>query len=234
MNAHALLTSQGWRGTGNSLHPTSNAIGLSKPLLVARKDDNHGIGKKHSTSDMWWMNAFDKTLQGLDTSKEGKVLQTVTNGSLDVIKRGGGKWVLEKGGLYANFVKGEGLAGSLTLTDERKIRQSKKRKREASEPESKLDKSARKAKRALEKRAKKEKEKMTPEICEKSTIPEHENSHRKKDDQARDVLKVQERVETREEKIERRRLRRQLRKEASAKETENSHNSKQKKKKALK
>ncbi|KAH7319387.1 hypothetical protein BKA65DRAFT_101347 [Rhexocercosporidium sp. MPI-PUGE-AT-0058] len=115
MDAHALLTSQGWRGTGNSLHPTSNTIGLSRPLLVSKKVDNLGIGKKqHRTSDMWWMNAFDSSLKGLDTSKEGQVIQTITSGGLDMVQKAGAKWVGSKGGLYASFVRGEGLGGTIS------------------------------------------------------------------------------------------------------------------------
>ncbi|TVY92085.1 hypothetical protein LAWI1_G000661 [Lachnellula willkommii] len=113
MNAHALLTSQGWRGTGHSLHPTNDKTGLSRPLLVSRKDNVLGVGKKqHKTSDMWWMNAFDSSLKGLDTSKQGTVVQTVTSGGLDMVAKGGGKFVGKKG-LYSSFVRGECLSGTL-------------------------------------------------------------------------------------------------------------------------
>ncbi|TQS35430.1 hypothetical protein Golomagni_04150 [Golovinomyces magnicellulatus] len=119
MDAHALLTSQGWRGTGNSLHPTSNTIGLSRPLLVGRKDDKNGLGKKkHQTSDMWWMQAFDQSLKALETSDQGTLIKsTASTGGLDAVRRGACKWVLANGGLYANFVKGDGLAGSLNSSD---------------------------------------------------------------------------------------------------------------------
>lgn len=60
------------------------------------------------------MNAFDKSLQGLDTSEQGKVVQTVTSGGLDMVVKGGAKWVGGKGGLYASFVRGEGLGGTIT------------------------------------------------------------------------------------------------------------------------
>lgn len=113
MNAHALLTAQGWRGTGNSLHPTNNSIGLTKPLLVGRKNDNNGLGQKHHTSDMWWMKAFDQSLQALETSHDGTAIKTMKSGDLNIVKRGGSKWILAKGGLYANFIKGDGLAGSI-------------------------------------------------------------------------------------------------------------------------
>ncbi|KAM0276592.1 hypothetical protein ACHAQH_006597 [Verticillium albo-atrum] len=115
MDAHALLTSQGWRGAGHSLHATSDAIGLSKPLLLNRRDGNKGIGQKaHYTSDQWWMNAFDEQLQGLSTttSKDGTlgVVQAVKNGGRigGVEKGAGGRWRL--GGC---FVKGGFLEGTI-------------------------------------------------------------------------------------------------------------------------
>jgi nucleolar protein TMA23 len=110
MDAHALLTAQGWRGSGHSLHPTSDRNGLSRRLLVSKKQNTLGVGRKqHRTSDMWWMNAFDKSLKGLDTSEEGRVVQTVTNGGLDMVARG-----RSRSGLYASFVQGESLSGTIT------------------------------------------------------------------------------------------------------------------------
>jgi nucleolar protein TMA23 len=118
MDAHALLTSQGWRGTGHSLHPTNDGTGLRRPLLVSQKQNTLGVGKKqHRTSDMWWQNAFDKSLKGLDTSVAGKVIQTVSNGGLDMVAKGGGKFV-GTGGLYSCFVRGEVLGGTLEEREE--------------------------------------------------------------------------------------------------------------------
>lgn len=111
MNAHALLSSQGWRGTGHSLHKTDDTIGLAKPLLLNRKDNTFGLGQKqHFTSDQWWMNAFDEQLKGLDTSKDGTVVQTVTTGKLNAVEKGMGKW-----SVYATFVRGGFLEGTLDL-----------------------------------------------------------------------------------------------------------------------
>ena len=119
MNSHAILISQGWRGKGNSLHPTDNSIGLSKPLLIGRKADKTGVGKVlHYTSDQWWLNAFDQKLRGLDTSKTGAVTQTVKQGKLDAIAVGSGKYA----GLYADFVSGGTLGGSLTPEDDVELR----------------------------------------------------------------------------------------------------------------
>ena len=115
MDAHALLSSQGWRGTGHSLHKTDDQIGLAKPLLLNRKNNTKGLGQKaHFTSDQWWMNAFDEQLKGLDTSKEGKVVQTITTGKLNSIEQGSlGKWAL-----YTSFVKGGFLEGTISETNE--------------------------------------------------------------------------------------------------------------------
>lgn len=110
MDARALLTSQGWRGKGHSLHLTDDSIGLAKPLLLSRKDNTKGLGtKQHFTSDQWWMNAFDEQLKGLDTSKEGQVKQTVTTGKLNSIEKGS----LGKYYLYTSFVRGGFLEGTL-------------------------------------------------------------------------------------------------------------------------
>lgn len=110
MNASALLQSQGWRGKGHSLHKTDDSIGLAKPLLLNRKDNTKGLGTtQHFTSDQWWMNAFDEQLKGLETSKEGKVTQTVKTGKLNAIEKGS----LGKYSLYLSFVRGGFLQGTL-------------------------------------------------------------------------------------------------------------------------
>ncbi|CAF3587402.1 unnamed protein product [Fusarium graminearum] len=109
MDAHALLSSQGWRGTGHSLHKTDDSIGLAKPLLLNRKDNTKGLGQKqHFTSDQWWMNAFDEQLKGIDTSKKGKVIQTITTGKLNVIDKNLGKY-----SVYSTFVRGGFLEGTI-------------------------------------------------------------------------------------------------------------------------
>lgn len=112
MDAHALLSAQGWRGTGHSLHKTDDSIGLAKPLLLNRKTNTKGLGNtKHFTSDMWWMNAFDEQLKGLDTSKKGQVVQTVKTGKLNALDRGN----VSKYSVYASFVRGGFLEGTLSV-----------------------------------------------------------------------------------------------------------------------
>ncbi|KFY10848.1 hypothetical protein V492_04811 [Pseudogymnoascus sp. VKM F-4246] len=194
MNAHALLTSQGWRGTGHSLHAHSDTIGLARPLLVSQKQNTLGVGKKqHRTSDMWWMNAFDKSLQGLDTSKEGEVVQTVTGGGLDMVKKGGGKYV-GTGGLYSCFVRGETLVGSVKevveVETEVEVKADKKAdKKRRKEGETKEERRQRK----LEKRAKRA---AKSSANESSNTPSDEDSTAKESDA----------VETKAQRNERRRL----------------------------
>ncbi|KAK0747864.1 hypothetical protein B0T21DRAFT_406435 [Apiosordaria backusii] len=141
MNASALLQSQGWLGKGHSLdshrfssssssstttttttdttnNPSGrNARGLVNPLLISRNTDGRGIGTKtHYTSDQWWLSAFDQKLKGLDTtnSKQG-ITQTVTEGKLDAVgKIQEGKYTGTKG-LYAFFVKGGLLEGTVEV-----------------------------------------------------------------------------------------------------------------------
>ena len=154
MDAHALLTSQGWRGSGHSLHPSSDTTGLRRPLLVSKKQNVLGVGKKqHRTSDMWWQNAFDSSLKGLDTSKEGEVVQTVTNGGLDMAKKGGGRFVGSEG-RYACFVRGEGLLGTMKAEERtsedsviKKNHREQNDKRRNDETETKEERRARKAAR---------------------------------------------------------------------------------------
>ncbi|KAF4635012.1 hypothetical protein G7Y89_g3084 [Cudoniella acicularis] len=233
MDAHALLTSQGWRGTGNSLHPTSNTIGLSRPLLVSKKDNTLGVGKKqHRTSDMWWMNAFDNSLKGLDTSKQGTVVQTITSGGLDMVKKGGARFAgtAAGGGLYASFVRGECLSGTITLETsenttpeesgtstpvEVEVKKSKEKRRKEDRKLEKETKEERRARKAARRAAR------------------VNDSAPKKDEEVEEAEEVDEdsptKPETKEERKERRRLKK-LAKEAEQKYVEASSEKAKKKK----
>ncbi|KUI70805.1 Protein PXR1 [Cytospora mali] len=114
MDASALLKSQGWRGSGHSLHKTDDSIGLAKPILVSRKNNTLGIGRKnHVTSDQWWLNAFDEQLKSLDTSNKTSVVQTKENTKLGgLLTVGSGKYS-GANALYACFVSGGLLQGTV-------------------------------------------------------------------------------------------------------------------------
>jgi nucleolar protein TMA23 len=78
MNAESYLRKQGWKGSGHSLDSTGR--GIKKPLLIAHKQDQLGLGKKKAawtTDDQWWMRAYDQSLQNIGTGEE--VLGTATD-----------------------------------------------------------------------------------------------------------------------------------------------------------
>ncbi|MCJ1479196.1 hypothetical protein MMC13_007880 [Lambiella insularis] len=117
MDTKAYLSRHGWLGNGHSLHLTGR--GIKKPLLVSQKSNVWGIGKKkHDVhADQWWARAFDSSLKGLDISKNETTgatdsVKSGLCGTLDTVRVAGEKWV-GKGGLYAGFVQGEGLSGTI-------------------------------------------------------------------------------------------------------------------------
>lgn len=119
MDASAYLSRQGWRGDGHSLHPTGR--GIKKPLLISKKSNTLGVGKqKHANvTNEWWSKAFDTALHNLELEKNQKTGETeaVKKGTwdtLDLMKAGGGMWA-QNGGLYAGFIRGASLKGTLTL-----------------------------------------------------------------------------------------------------------------------
>jgi nucleolar protein TMA23 len=158
MDAHALLSAQGWRGTGHSLHKTDDSIGLAKPLLLNRKTNTKGLGNtKHFTSDMWWMNAFDEQLKGLDTSKKGQVVQTVKTGKLNALDRGN----VSKYSVYASFVRGGFLEGTISVESTDDSTSSDSEKSDDKKTETKATKSKKETKE--EKRIRKEEKRKRKE-----------------------------------------------------------------------
>lgn len=220
MDAAGLLKSQGWRGKGFSLHPTNNSIGLAKPLLLKRNADGRGVGQKpHYTSDQWWLHAFDQKLKGLDTSKKGTVVQSVTKGKLDVIASCGGNG--KYSGLYASFVRGETMGATITpetaeestdatpVSDDREFVPGARELR----AETKADRRARRAARKLRKEEK---------AAKKAVKAEAERRAAKK--AAKKEAKQLQRIgETREERRARRAERR-ARKEAKRRRREETSN----------
>ncbi|KAF1926316.1 uncharacterized protein M421DRAFT_68219 [Didymella exigua CBS 183.55] len=105
MNAEAYLRKQGWQGSGHSLD--GEGRGIRKPLLIAHKQDQLGLGKKkaaYTTDDQWWMRAFDDSLKNIGSGQESTLSQ--------IQKKG-----INRGGLYGFFVKGESIAGTLGDSD---------------------------------------------------------------------------------------------------------------------
>lgn len=202
MDARAILASQGWRGTGHSLHKSDDSIGLSKPILVSRKNNTRGIGRKsHVTSDQWWLNAFDEQLKSLDTSNKTSIVQTKKNTKLEsLLTAGAGKY---KGAnaLYACFVSGGMLEGSLEwksegdstdatpeaeatpvrteTKEERRARRAEKKRRKAEKSARKLAKKSATAAAAGKSLEKKDKSKKDPKkSSKKRATPETKEERR--------------------------------------------------------
>ncbi|MCJ1296491.1 hypothetical protein MMC34_008057 [Xylographa carneopallida] len=130
MDTTAYLTNQGWLGLGHVLQPTGR--GIKKPLLVSKKSNVLGIGKKKhdAHADQWWARAFDNSLRGLEVSNNR------TTGVTESVKfrpweasgmvKAGGEKSAGNGSLYAGFVRGEGLTGTIvpdtSATDESGLR----------------------------------------------------------------------------------------------------------------
>ena len=114
MDSSAYLVRHGWLGEGHALHPTGR--GIKKPLLVSKKNNVLGLGKRNVDvhADQWWARAFDTGLRSLDVNSSGKSVEHNTCreknlGSLDLARLSGGRWA----GLYSSFVKGKGLEGTI-------------------------------------------------------------------------------------------------------------------------
>jgi nucleolar protein TMA23 len=103
MDTTAYLKRQGWKGDGHSLDHSGR--GIRKPLLVSKKIDVLGLGlNKHAAvSDQWWMRAFDEGLKSLGSGKDTALANVQKHG-------------IHHGSLYARFVKGEGVAGTIGQT----------------------------------------------------------------------------------------------------------------------
>ncbi|KAK1767087.1 hypothetical protein QBC33DRAFT_77137 [Phialemonium atrogriseum] len=223
MDAAALLKSQGWRGKGHSLHPTDNSIGLANPLLLSRNSDGRGIGqKKHFTSDQWWLDAFDQKLKGLDTSGKG-VVQSVTNGALDLVTAGNGKFS-GTSSLYATFVRGGMLEGTMTpdsaeettdATPTSQNRESVPGLRSGLKKETKEERRARKAAKMLGKAERKESEKMARKLLVET---KEERRVRRAERRAGRVERQAERAERRARKEARRKKRQEKEARKQAKE----------------
>lgn len=153
MDAQAYLIKHGWSGPGNPLNPNQRpglhgGLGLTRPILVARKSNNHGVGKKTTkdATNQWWLRGFEDALKGVgDDSYEANSARQ--NNALT-------------SELYRHFVRGSGLAGTLDPKKESEDTSApapapaSKRKREEGKDDSKAARAARKEERAS-KRARK-------------------------------------------------------------------------------
>ncbi|KAI1924205.1 hypothetical protein LOZ65_003100 [Ophidiomyces ophidiicola] len=110
MDAKAYLISQGWSGPGNPLNPLRRpggyaGLGLTKPILVARKKNTHGIGNKttHDHTNQWWLRGFEEALKSVGNNGNSTLLENAPDEKQNGIRSG----------LYRFFVRGEKLEGTI-------------------------------------------------------------------------------------------------------------------------
>lgn len=143
MDPKAYLISQGWR-EGEPLQRG----GLKKPLLVKHRKDFKGLGFNPLASEGWWERVFDGHLKSLDaTTKSGSVQFSQDQEKLR-------KATSE---LYARFLPGGVLDGTIELENKEK-------------KDSSSSKSSKTSKKSKKKESKKKSKKD----------PEHESSHKKR------------------------------------------------------
>ncbi|KAJ5515119.1 hypothetical protein N7463_004671 [Penicillium fimorum] len=113
MDAQAYLIKHGWSGPGNPLNPNKrpgahSGLGLTRPLLVSRKANNHGVGKKTTKdpTNQWWLRGFEDALKG------------VGNDSFEATSARENNALTSE--LYRHFVRGDGLAGTLEGMEKKK------------------------------------------------------------------------------------------------------------------
>ncbi|KAF4760427.1 hypothetical protein HAV15_006507 [Penicillium sp. str.  len=164
MDAQAYLIKHGWSGPGNPLNPNKrpgahSGLGLTRPLLVSRKANNHGVGKKTTK-----------------TRRTNDALKGVGNDSFEANSARENNALTSE--LYRHFVRGDGLAGTLEGNDKKKDESgtftstSKSKRKRENEDEGdrkarKLAKAARKVEKAERKEARRVKRAAKAERKEK-------------------------------------------------------------------
>ncbi|KAL4970475.1 uncharacterized protein BDV14DRAFT_163340 [Aspergillus stella-maris] len=154
MDAYAYLIKHGWSGPGNPLNPdragARGGLGLTKPLLVARRSGNSGIGKTTTKdpTNQWWLRGFEDALKGIGNEKKE---------DMGVVGKGNAL----TSELYRFFVRGETVPGTLGNKGQKEKEVLGKRKRGVGEKETKEEKRVRREekKRRKEEKAKRKAEK---------------------------------------------------------------------------
>ncbi|KAL3471991.1 hypothetical protein BJX99DRAFT_262711 [Aspergillus californicus] len=169
MDAYAYLIRHGWSGTGNPLNPdrisNRGGLGLTKPILVGRRQGNSGIGKTTTKdpTNQWWLRGFEDALKSVGSENAGS---GAVNGGMTTT-RSGNALTSE---LYRFFVRGEVVPGTVgnkggevlgkrkrggeESKEERRQRKEEKRRRKA-EKEDKRKRRAEKVEAKQNKRDKK-------------------------------------------------------------------------------
>jgi hypothetical protein len=154
LNASQHLLSLGWAGPGHPLNPSAYkqkgqrglaydpstpsttthfstaSNGLIKPLLVSKKSNNYGLGRRPAAHEPqkgneWWLKGFEAALGSVGTSREGSVATTpgtstpvaVASATTQDLQRNVNLQMGKHGGLYGFFVRG-GVEGGTNFEHE--------------------------------------------------------------------------------------------------------------------
>lgn len=160
MNAQDYLLRQGWAGPGTPLNPNRQRVGgphgglgLTKPILVARRKGNEGVGKKTTKdpTNQWWLRGFEDALKGVGPEGAAGAGQ-----STGVTARTPNALTSE---LYRFFVRGEGLAGTVGSQSQSQIQgQSQEKKKEEKKGKRKRDDDDEEKSEKKEKKTRKDKD----------------------------------------------------------------------------
>lgn len=177
MDAQAYLIRHGWSGPGNPLNPNRrpgahSGLGLTRPILVARRQNNHGIGKKTTKdhTNQWWLRGFEDALKGV--GQDAQCAPGSESGP-GAGSRGG-----LSGELHKFFVRGDVLVGSIKGGEKERgeFNQTKKAKRKRDETivrdDGISDESEAKAAKKRTKEAKKQKKEKKGKTERKVTMQE--------------------------------------------------------------
>ncbi|RMZ82365.1 hypothetical protein DV737_g2107, partial [Chaetothyriales sp. CBS 132003] len=145
MDAQAHLMALGWAGPGHPLHPSAykqkghrglaydpnascRSSGLIKPLLVSKKDNNLGLGRRAhepQQGNEWWLKGFEKALGdiGKSESERSSGISTPVN---DYMGKHGG---LTNGNQPSEKKAASGFEAVASYFDVRETEEKERRKR---------------------------------------------------------------------------------------------------------
>ncbi|BDD57324.1 hypothetical protein MPDQ_001118 [Monascus purpureus] len=222
MDAQAYLIRHGWSGPGNPLNPNSKhhphgGLGLTRPILVSRKNNNHGVGKKTTKdpTNQWWLRGFEDALKGVGSEQRDNGGASSANALTSELYRFFVRGEVLEGTIRRECGHGQGAEGAMGDNNDGEKSGKGKRKRVDSDDEVKEAKMRKKEKKREDKKKKKDKEGVSSERCssdEASKEDKEERRRRRKEEKrkrkaedSKDGSKTKSSSKTEKKKKERRR-----------------------------
>lgn len=191
MDAQAYLIRHGWSGPGNPLNPNSKhhphgGLGLTRPILVSRKNNNHGVGKKTTKdpTNQWWLRGFEDALKGVGTEQRDNGGGSSANALTSELYRFFVRGEVLEGTIRRECGHGQGVEGATGDDNDREKSGKGKRKRvDSDDDEVKEAKMRKKEKKREEKKKKKKKEKeegVSSERCSSDEASKEDKEERRR------------------------------------------------------